>query len=236
MPVGTAGRRLSFVVVLLLAARSPAAQSRAITPALTGQAMIRSDVRLQTPDLVTTLRPLLRGDVVFTNYEAAVGENCAGTAARRPTRKTHSGFFRAAALRGGAPRSWSCTSTIRSSTSRSGRSCRRSRPNASCRRSGSRRGRSRSAAGTRAPSRRGHRTVSAWSHAGSAQCRRAPRVRRDVDSRGGAPTLVEWRDPAGRVRPGGDARARRRPTASRCVRSTSRSAAGRGPPFASQAR
>jgi len=78
MALGTAGRRLGFVAVFLVAllasALSPTAQSQAIRLALTGQAMIRSDLRIHTPDIVSTLAPLLQGDVVFTNYEATVGE------------------------------------------------------------------------------------------------------------------------------------------------------------------
>ena len=56
---------------------APAAQSRALTLTLTGQAMIRSDVRVHTPGIVSTLAPLLQGDAVFTNYEATVGEKTA---------------------------------------------------------------------------------------------------------------------------------------------------------------
>src|ERR1051325_5136516 len=70
-------RIASFVVLVACVAASmlsPAAQSRAIRLVLTGQAMIRSDVRVHTPDIVSTLAPLLQGDAVFTNYEATVGE------------------------------------------------------------------------------------------------------------------------------------------------------------------
>ena len=78
MAIGTARPRLVFLGVCLAAsftaAVSPEGQSQAITLALTGQAMIRSDVRVHTPGIVTTLAPLLQGDVVFTNYEATVGE------------------------------------------------------------------------------------------------------------------------------------------------------------------
>ena len=43
-----------------------------LTITLTGQAMIRSDLRLTAPAAVATIRPLLRGDVVFTNFEGAI--------------------------------------------------------------------------------------------------------------------------------------------------------------------
>ena len=78
MAIGTASRRLVFFAVCLAAsftsAVAPEGQSQAIRLVLTGQAMIRSDVRVHTPGIVTTLAPLLQGDVVFTNYEATVGE------------------------------------------------------------------------------------------------------------------------------------------------------------------
>src|ERR1700724_2806614 len=44
-------------------------QSPPIRIILTGQSMIRSDIRLYTPTAVSTMEPLLRGDVVFTNFE-----------------------------------------------------------------------------------------------------------------------------------------------------------------------
>ena len=41
---------------------------------LTGQSMIRSDLRVHTPTAVATISPLLKGDVIFTNFEATVAE------------------------------------------------------------------------------------------------------------------------------------------------------------------
>jgi len=41
---------------------------------LTGQSMIRGDIRVHTPSAVSTLTPLLKGDVIFTNFEATVIE------------------------------------------------------------------------------------------------------------------------------------------------------------------
>jgi poly-gamma-glutamate synthesis protein (capsule biosynthesis protein) len=49
-------------------------QSAALTVVLTGQSMIRSDIRLYTPSTVSAIAPLLKGDVVFTNFEATVAE------------------------------------------------------------------------------------------------------------------------------------------------------------------
>jgi poly-gamma-glutamate capsule biosynthesis protein CapA/YwtB (metallophosphatase superfamily) len=50
------------------------AQSPAITIVLTGQSMIRSDLRATKPAVLPVMKGLLNGDVVFTNLEAAVAE------------------------------------------------------------------------------------------------------------------------------------------------------------------
>jgi poly-gamma-glutamate capsule biosynthesis protein CapA/YwtB (metallophosphatase superfamily) len=50
------------------------AQSTAITIVLTGQSMIRSDLRATKPAALPVIKGLLNGDVVFTNLEAAVAE------------------------------------------------------------------------------------------------------------------------------------------------------------------
>ena len=57
--------------VLLACAPAYAAD---VTITLTGQSMIRSDLRVTAPDAVPRIRPLLRGDVVFTNFEGAIAE------------------------------------------------------------------------------------------------------------------------------------------------------------------
>src|SRR3989441_13117616 len=49
-------------------------QSSTISFTLTGQSMIRSDLRVHTPNAGATISPLLTGDVIFTNFEAAVIE------------------------------------------------------------------------------------------------------------------------------------------------------------------
>src|SRR5579864_8474750 len=70
--------RKSVVAVLLAAvcAIVPAVsgQSPALTIVLTGQSMIRSDLRATKPAALPAIRGLLNGDVVFTNLEAAVAE------------------------------------------------------------------------------------------------------------------------------------------------------------------
>jgi poly-gamma-glutamate capsule biosynthesis protein CapA/YwtB (metallophosphatase superfamily) len=50
------------------------AQPASITITLTGQSMIRSDIRATAPGAVPVIQGLLKGDVVFTNLEAAVAE------------------------------------------------------------------------------------------------------------------------------------------------------------------
>src|SRR5215475_5175996 len=50
------------------------AQTTAITITLTGQAMIRSDIRNTAPSALPVIKGLLKGDVIFTNLEAAVAE------------------------------------------------------------------------------------------------------------------------------------------------------------------
>src|SRR5438874_1022054 len=50
------------------------AQSTAITIVLTGQSMLRSDLRATKPAAVPVIKGLLNGDVIFTNLEGAVAE------------------------------------------------------------------------------------------------------------------------------------------------------------------
>jgi len=64
-------------LVVLLAAVSTIAvsgQSPAITIVLTGQSMIRSDLRATKPAAMPVIKSLLGGDVTFTNLEAAVAQ------------------------------------------------------------------------------------------------------------------------------------------------------------------
>jgi poly-gamma-glutamate capsule biosynthesis protein CapA/YwtB (metallophosphatase superfamily) len=48
------------------------AQSPALSITLTGQSMIRSDIRAHAPSAVPVIASLLKGDVVFTNFEATI--------------------------------------------------------------------------------------------------------------------------------------------------------------------
>jgi poly-gamma-glutamate capsule biosynthesis protein CapA/YwtB (metallophosphatase superfamily) len=59
-------------------------QSSALSITLAGQSMIRSDIRVHTPTAGATISPLLKGDVIFTNFEATVIEK---------EQSTHDGRF-----------------------------------------------------------------------------------------------------------------------------------------------
>ena len=68
--------RLAPVLVALgaLSAVLAAQPAPSITITLTGQSMIRSDMRATAPSEVPVIKGLLTGDVIFTNLEAAVAE------------------------------------------------------------------------------------------------------------------------------------------------------------------
>jgi poly-gamma-glutamate synthesis protein (capsule biosynthesis protein) len=51
------------------------ASAQTITITLAGQSMIRSDIRATAPAALPVIQSLLKGDVIFTNLEAAVAEN-----------------------------------------------------------------------------------------------------------------------------------------------------------------
>jgi poly-gamma-glutamate capsule biosynthesis protein CapA/YwtB (metallophosphatase superfamily) len=63
---------LFAIVCTIGSAQGP--QSAPITITLAGQSMIRSDMRETAPAAVPVIQGLLKGDVVFTNFEAAVAE------------------------------------------------------------------------------------------------------------------------------------------------------------------
>jgi hypothetical protein len=68
--------RMAAICLLLAFARSTSAwpESAVITITLTGQAMIRSDLRATAPSALPRIQSLLKGDVIFTNLEGAVAE------------------------------------------------------------------------------------------------------------------------------------------------------------------
>src|SRR6478672_997770 len=70
-------RAACLVVVFAIACTMGSAQrasSAQMTITLVGQSMIRSDIRVTAPAAVPVIQGLLKGDVVFTNLEAAVAE------------------------------------------------------------------------------------------------------------------------------------------------------------------
>jgi poly-gamma-glutamate capsule biosynthesis protein CapA/YwtB (metallophosphatase superfamily) len=70
---GAACLAILFAIVSTIAV-GLRAQSTGITITLAGQSMIRSDIRATAPAAVPVIQGLLKGDVVFTNFEAAVAE------------------------------------------------------------------------------------------------------------------------------------------------------------------
>jgi len=67
--------RLAIVVAAVVAINMGLrAQSPPLTIVLTGQSMLRSDLRSTKPAAVSDIKGLLNGDVIFTNLEAAVAE------------------------------------------------------------------------------------------------------------------------------------------------------------------
>ncbi len=64
---------LLLATVCLVTVRLPVwAQSQMLSVTLTGQSMIRSDIRAHAPSAVPVIASLLKGDVVFTNFEATI--------------------------------------------------------------------------------------------------------------------------------------------------------------------
>jgi poly-gamma-glutamate capsule biosynthesis protein CapA/YwtB (metallophosphatase superfamily) len=69
------GRLLLAVACLAIGfamQRDLRAQSNAFSITLTGQSMIRSDVRAHAPSAVPIVKSLLKGDVIFTNFETTI--------------------------------------------------------------------------------------------------------------------------------------------------------------------
>ncbi len=64
------------ILLTLACAMAPAARSQSapISITLAGQSMIRSDIRETSPAAVPVIKGMLKGDVIFTNLEAAVAE------------------------------------------------------------------------------------------------------------------------------------------------------------------
>ena len=67
--------RLALAVVCLMtlgpplfAQPSSSAQSQTMSITLTGQSMIRTDIRAHSPAAVPVIQSLLKGEVIFTNF------------------------------------------------------------------------------------------------------------------------------------------------------------------------
>src|SRR6202051_4969779 len=72
--LATVGSLAALLPIMHTIASAQTADSDSITITLAGQSMIRSDIRETAPSAVPVIRGLLKGDVVFTNLEAAVAE------------------------------------------------------------------------------------------------------------------------------------------------------------------
>lgn len=69
-----AARLAPLLAIVCMTGAAQAPGGAAITVTLTGQSMIRSDIRETAPAAVPVIQGLLKGDVVLTNFEAAVAE------------------------------------------------------------------------------------------------------------------------------------------------------------------
>ena len=72
-PLSDRGRRCS-ALLLFGVIGTVSAQTAPITITLTGQAMIRSDMRATAPEAIPKIQSLLKGDVVFTNLEGVIAK------------------------------------------------------------------------------------------------------------------------------------------------------------------
>jgi len=63
---------VAWVVIVFTLQGTLRAQSAGFSITLTGQSMIRSDVRAHAPSAVPIITSLLKGDVVFTNFETTI--------------------------------------------------------------------------------------------------------------------------------------------------------------------
>jgi poly-gamma-glutamate capsule biosynthesis protein CapA/YwtB (metallophosphatase superfamily) len=64
----------AFLVIVFTVGGALWAQTPTLTITLTGQSMIRSDIRSTAPSNIPAIKALLKGDVIFTNFEGTVAE------------------------------------------------------------------------------------------------------------------------------------------------------------------
>ena len=65
-------RAIACVGAVIGTVAAAAAQSPTWSITLTGQSMVRSDMRVHVPAAVPAIASLLQGDVIFTNFEATI--------------------------------------------------------------------------------------------------------------------------------------------------------------------
>jgi len=82
MPTIQQTRLLMAAACLFSTAGTLLAQSPALGVTLTGQSMIRSDVRVHAPAAVPVIKSLLKGDVMFTNFETTIVDEKKGQSAK----------------------------------------------------------------------------------------------------------------------------------------------------------
>ncbi|HVB99513.1 MAG TPA: CapA family protein [Candidatus Dormibacteraeota bacterium] len=71
---GRLGVAASSLALVLVTSAAVLPKPHKLTVVLAGQSMIRADTRLYAPAAVPAISPLLKGDVVFTNFEATVAK------------------------------------------------------------------------------------------------------------------------------------------------------------------
>ena len=69
---GRLSRAAACLGIMFTMGMPAGAQPPTLSVTLTGQSMIRSDIRAHAPSAVPTITSLLKGDVVFTNFEATI--------------------------------------------------------------------------------------------------------------------------------------------------------------------
>lgn len=74
MQILTSHAMVALALVGLAAAGAARSQESPLTVTMTGQAMIRSDLRGTDPSALARIRSMLAGDVIFTNLEGTVAE------------------------------------------------------------------------------------------------------------------------------------------------------------------
>jgi poly-gamma-glutamate synthesis protein (capsule biosynthesis protein) len=72
MAMSFGGGRFLMAVACMAVGFTARAQSPGFSVTLTGQSMIRSDIRVHAPSAVPVITSLLKGDVLFTNFEATI--------------------------------------------------------------------------------------------------------------------------------------------------------------------